>query len=207
MQKEESMMGNIKAVSGLAVSMGMMMSACVSVPTPEEQEQTYLALSDQHFVETLNVVDDPLNPSIEIDTKAGYDDSPQYWGPQDDQFLRANVFRDTGNISVQGYVSSQTVGDAIRGQSVRFEHTLKDREVDRIGVDVSCTVTNCLYYEGYVFSIAPDELASAIAEAETRGERTLVFRIQGQSGKDYDGRFHIGEAKAILGAIEQRSSQ
>lgn len=180
-------------------------TACAVAPTLEEREQVYLALSDQHFEDTLNVVDDPLNPSIEIDTRAGHRDYIFSWGLKNDQFLRADIFRETGNISIQGYVLVETTGDFLRGQQVRFEHSASDRPVDRIAFDVNCNAASCVHHEDIVFSLTQEELEAAVSEAEARGEQTLVFRIQGQSGQDRDGRFHVGELKALLGAISERS--
>ena len=116
-------MGRMKTVMLSGAMLGAV-TACAVAPTLEEREQAYLALTDQHFVDTLNVVDDPLNPSVEIDTRAGHRDYIFSWGLKNDQFLRANIFRETGNISIQGYVLVETTGDFLRGQQVRFEHSI-----------------------------------------------------------------------------------
>lgn len=188
------------AVAGLAG----LTAACAVAPTLEEREQAYLSLSDRHFEDTINVVDDPLNPSVEIDTRAGHRDYVFSWGLRNDQFLRANIFRETGNISIQGYVLVQTTGDFLRGRQVRFEHSIDDRPVDRIDFDVNCNAASCVHSEDIVFSLTREELEAAVSEAEARGQQTLIFRIQGQSGQDRDGRFHVGEVKALLGAVAKR---
>lgn len=195
-------MGRIKTIVLSGALLGAV-SACAVAPTLEEREQAYLALTDQHFEDTLNVVDDPLNPSVEIDTRAGHRDYIFSWGLRNDQFLRANIFRETGNISIQGYVLVETTGDFLRGQQVRFAHSISDRPVDRIAFDVNCNAASCIHREDIVFSLTQEELEAAVLEAEARGEQTLIFRIQGQSGQDRDGRFHIGEVKALLGAFEE----
>lgn len=173
-------------------------TACTVAPTLEEREQTYLALSDQHFEETLSIVDDPLNPTIEINTRAGHRDFIFAWGLKNDQYLRANIFRDTGIISIQGYVIVETTGGFLRGQRVRFEHSIEDRAVDRVAFDANCASISCVHREDLVFTLTLEELRAAVSEAEARGSKTLMFRIQGQSGQDRDGRFHIGEVKALI---------
>lgn len=195
-------MGRMKTIVWSGVMLGAV-AACAVAPTLEEREQVYLALSDQHFQDTLNVVDDPLNPSIEIDTRAGHRDYIFSWGLKNDQFLRADIFRETGNISIQGYVLVETTGDFLRGQQVRFEHSISDRSVDRIGFDVNCNAASCVHREDIVFSLTQDELEAAVTEAEVRSEQTLIFRIQGQSGQDRDGRFHVGEVKALLKEVSE----
>jgi len=74
--------------------------------------------------------------------------------------------------------------------------------VDRISFDVNCNAASCVHREDIVFELTANELRAAIGEAERRDEKTLIFRIQGQSGQDRDGRLHIGEVKALLAAIE-----
>ncbi|MEM1154564.1 MAG: hypothetical protein AAGI44_10505 [Pseudomonadota bacterium] len=179
------------------------LTACAVAPTLEEREASYVALSEQHFTDTLNIVDDPLNPSIEIDTRAGHRDYVFSWELQNDQFLRAFVARESGSVSLQAYVRTQIPGVFLRGTSVTFAHTMETRAVDRIGFDANCSGGRCINSEDVVFSITVDELSAAVEEAERRAERTLVFRIQGQSGRDRDGRFHIEEARAMLSALER----
>ena len=77
-------MGRIKTIVLSGALLGAV-SACAVAPTLEEREQAYLALTDQHFEDTLNVVDDPLNPSVEIDTRAGHRDYIFSWGLRNDQ--------------------------------------------------------------------------------------------------------------------------
>ncbi|MCR9224353.1 MAG: hypothetical protein NXH70_09800 [Hyphomonas sp.] len=197
-------MGRIKNLFLSGALVGLM-SACAVAPTLEEREQIYLALSDQHFEETLNAVDDPLNPSIEIDTERGHRDYIFSWGLKNDQFLRANIIRESGTVLIQGYVLVETTGDFLRGTSVSFAHSIDRRDVDRIGFDVSCNASVCVHREDVVFELTREELQTAVTEAERLGERTLVFRIQGQSGQDRDGRFHVGEVKALLGAVAANS--
>lgn len=189
----------------LSISLLALVGACAVAPTLEERETSYLELSDQHFVDTLSVVDDPLNHSIEINTRAGHRDYIFSWGLRNDQFLRANIFRESGNVSIQGYVQVQTTGDFLRGSTVTFAHTIGTRAVERIGFDVDCNTASCIHSEDVVFNLTADELEDAISEAERRGERTLDFRIQGQSGQDRDGRFHIGEVKALLNEVSKQS--
>lgn len=191
---------------GCSITVLAIVSACAVAPTLEEREQVYLALSDQHFEDTLIIVDDPLNPSIEIDTERGHRDYIFSWGLKNDQFLRANIIRDSGTILIQGYVIVETTDDFLRGTSVSFAHSIDRRDVDRIGFDVNCNAASCVHKEDIVFEFTADELQAAIDEAERRNEKTLMFRIQGQSGQDRDGRFHIGEVKALLQAIQKLAS-
>lgn len=197
-------MGLLKCLGSSATAVAML-SACAVAPTLEEREQVYLALSDQHFEDTLIIVDDPLNPSIEIDTEQGHRDYIFSWGLKNDQFLRANIIRDSDTVLIQGYVIVETTGDFLQGTSVSFAHSIDRRDVDRINFDVNCNSATCVHREDVVFEFTPDELQAAITEAERRGEKTLIFRIQGQSGQDRDGRFHVGEVKALLAAIERSS--
>lgn len=193
-------MGLVKRL-GCSVSALAIVTACAVAPTLEEREQVYLALGDLHFEDTLIIVDDPLNPSIEIDTEQGHRDYIFSWGLKNDQFLRANIIRDRGTVLIQGYVIVETTGEFLRGTSVSFTHSIDRRDVDRISFDVNCNAATCVHREDIVFDLTADELRAAIIEAERLGEKTLIFRIQGQSGQDRDGRFHIGEMKALLRAI------
>lgn len=177
-------------------------ASCAIAPTIEERETAYLALGADHFKETLEIIDDPLNPSIELNTKAAYMDQIFGFALKNDQFLRANIVRADGSVGLQGYVMNESTADWLRGSSVRFAHTLKDRLVTRVHFDAQCPGGHCRYREDFVFSLKAEELRAAIAEAKSRGEQTLIFRIQGQGGVDRDGRFHIGEAAALLDAIE-----
>tara|TARA_R110002072_G_scaffold20532_3_gene74304 strand:- start:355 stop:969 length:615 start_codon:yes stop_codon:yes gene_type:complete len=188
-------------LAGLVLST---IAACAITPTLEEREQSYLSLSEDHFRSTLNVVDDPLNPSINISTRESYQDYQFSFGPKDDQFLRGMKFRDTGKVVLQGYVTSDINGIWLSPVSITFEHTLSTRPVDRIGFDANrCSSYGCMHYEEMVFALTLEELDVVIAALEQRGETTLKFRIKGQNGVDRDGRFHANELKAFRGAVRE----
>ena len=189
-------------VSALALSVG----ACQVGPSLEEREAAYLGLSEAHWQSTLNRVDDPLNPTIEIDTRAGYRDYPFSFGPKDDQFLRARVPRNESTILLQGYVTSEIRGNWLMPQSVGFADVIPSRGVSRVSFDVyGCgggIAGDCLYYEEMVFDLSLEDLDALIEHAEKSSERFVRFRVQGQSGIDRDGRFHLNELKAMREALE-----
>ena len=191
----------LAALAGSAV-----LGACVTGPTPAEWEANFMALEGAHFFESLNIVDDPLNPSVEIDTRGAHRDYQYDFDLQNDQFLRTNIFRETGNIAIQGYVISESLEDWLSPTQVTFSTGLKTRSVDRLDFDVNCnSFGGCRHTEVMVFNISQAELRQTILELETSGDVILSFRIQGQKGWDRDGRFHIGELKAMLEAVEQHS--
>ena len=187
------------ALAGLAVA------GCATSQTPEEREASFLGLTQGHFAETVAVIDDPLNSSIRINTRAGYRDYQFSFGPRDDQFLRAYVPRGEGPLSLQGYVTSEiNAHSALQPTNVNFEHTLALRDVTRVNLDVRfCGGSGCLYYEEMVFDITAGELEELISEMERRQELFVRFRIQGLSGLQRDGRFHVSELKAFQTAFQQ----
>lgn len=196
-------MKSIPAIAAITVL--TMVSGCASIPTPEERDGAFLMMSQADFAKGVSVVDDPLNPSIEISTKDAWRDYQFSFGPHEDQFLRGYKFRDTGNIALQGYVTSDRNGTWLRPMSVTFAHTLSTRDVDRISFDVrGCSRYGCMHREDMVFLFSPEELDEVISALEARSEALFVFRIQGQSGVDRDGQFHVNELKAFREAVRAR---
>ena len=197
----------MKPISKLAFGLSLlgMVQACAVAPTLDEREDAYLALTTAHFTETLSIVDDPLNPTIEMDTMAGHRDYIFSWGLKNDQFLRANIIRESGEAIIQGYVLVETTGGFLGGSTITFAHSIDSRMVDRINFDVNCNSATCVHTEHLVFDLALDEIAAAIAEADRREELTLPFRVKGQSGQDRDGRFHVNEMRAFRDAVHVKS--
>ena len=194
---------NLKHVLMTILAVPLTGACATAPPTSAKWEAAFLALSDEHFLETLDSLDDPLNPSIEINTHAAHRDYQYALDLKNDQFLRANIFRETGTIVIQAYVVSESYDDFLAPTSVSFSHGLMTRNVDRLDFDVNCNSFGaCRHIEPMVFQISPDELSNTIAAMEASGELVLSFRIQGRKGWDRDGRFHIGEMKALLGAVQ-----
>lgn len=187
-----------------APALAAVLAACAITPTLEEQEAAYLAMTQEAFASGLTVIDDPLNPSVEINTQGAYRDYKFSFGPHEDQFLRGYQFRDTGHVALQAYVTSDINGTWLHPVSVSFLHTLSTRDVERIGFDANrCTTYGCMHKEDMYFLFSTDELDQVIEAMETRGETTFAFRIQGQSGIDRDGRFHINELRAFREAVKE----
>lgn len=191
--------------TALALFAAISVAGCAITPTLEEREQSFQALSLDHFRSGIDFLDDPLTPTINLNTRPGYQDYQFSCRPREDQFLRAMKFRESGNITLQAYVTSDRNSQWLMPTSVTFPHTLSTRKVDRIGSDVSrCTSYGCMTSEEMIFEITPEELDAVISAMEARNERVLDFRIKGQTGVDRDGRFHINELKAFREAVKQK---
>lgn len=189
------------ALSAIALA-----SACATSQTPAEREAQFIELSPAHFTEQLEVVDDPLNHDIRINTRPGWRDYQFSFGPRNDQFLRASLSRN-GSVSIlQAYVTAEAnTSSALQPVSVNFEHTIELRDVDRVDLDVrSCSSSGCLYYEQMVFDLTLAEIDQLIAGIEARSDRVVRFRIQGLSGRQHDGRFHVSELRAFRDVVLAR---
>ncbi|MBB35451.1 MAG: hypothetical protein CME88_05950 [Hirschia sp.] len=178
-------------------------TACAGISTPSQREETYLSLDVAFFLQNLEVVDDPLNPTIELNTRAAVLDHRLTPDATGDQFLRANIHRESGDILLQGYVTNKSTAGWLKPTMVVFEHSLSSRDVVRVATDVDCSQYGCMHYEDMVFSITPEELDTTIAETEAQGARFIRFRIQGQSGVDRDGRFHVAEMAAMRSVLAE----
>ena len=190
-----------------APALALVLTGCAVTETLEERENAFLTMTEPHFAAGVSVVDDPLNPSIEINTRGSYQDFQFVWGPQEDQFLRGYKFRETGHVAVQGYVTSDINGTWLHPVSVTFQHTLSTRPVDRVSFDANrCSSYGCMHREDMVFEFTPEELDQVIADMKAKGETVFAFRIQGQSGVDRDGRFHVNELKAFRDAVKETFS-
>jgi len=186
-----------------APALMLALTGCAVTETLEERETAFLTRTTPDFAAGIKVIDDPLNPTIEINTIAAYQDYQFSWGPQEDQFLRAYKFRDTGNVTLQGYVVSDIHGTWLHPISVTFQDTLSTRQVDRINYEAHhCSAQGCMHREDIVFEFTTEELDQVIADMEVKGDTVFVFRIQGRSGVDRDGRFHINELKAFRDAVK-----
>lgn len=108
MQKEIFMKHTAVALAALVALTSV--AGCAITPTLEEREQSFQALSLDHFRNGIDFVDDPLNPTINLNTRPGYQDYQFSFGPREDQFLRAMKFRETGDISLQGAVRLMRTG-------------------------------------------------------------------------------------------------
>jgi hypothetical protein len=184
------------------LALALVLTGCAVTETLEERENTFLAMTEPDLAAGVSVVDDSLNPSIEINTRGAYQDFQFIWGPQEDQFLRGYKFRDTGRVVLQGYVTSEINGTWLHPVSATFQHTLSTRPVERVSFDANrCSSYGCMHREDMVFEFTPEELDQVIADMEAKGETIFAFRIQGQSGVDRDGRFHINELKAFRDAV------
>mgnify|MGYP003637396249 CR=1 FL=1 len=190
-----------------APALALVLTGCAVTETLEERENAFLTMTEPDFTAGVSVVDDPLNPSIEINTRGSYQDFQFVWGPQEDQFLRGYKFRETGHVALQGYVTSDINGTWLHPVSVTFRHTLSARPVDRISFDANrCSSYGCMHREDMVFEFTPEELDQVIADMEAKDETAFAFRIQGQSGVDRDGRFHLNELKAFRIAVRETFS-
>jgi len=178
-------------------------SGCATTQSPEERELEFLALSPAHFTQSLSVTDDPLNPDVRINTRAGWRDYQFSFGPRDDQFLRASLPRNEGIAVLQAYVTAEAnTTSALQPVSVNFEHSVEARDVDRVNLDVrSCSRNSCIYYEEMVFDLTLAEINQLITGIEDRSHPVVRFRIQGLSGRQRDGRFHISELRAFRDAV------
>lgn len=180
-----------------APALALVLTGCAVTETLEERENTFLTMTEPDFSVGVSVVDDPLNPSIEINTRGTYRDFQFSWSPLEDQFLRGYKFRETGQAALQGYV-----GTWLHPVSVTFQHTLSTRPVERVSFDANrCSSYGCMHREDMVFEFTPEELDQVIADMEAKGEKVFAFRIRGQSGVDRDGRFHLNELKAFRTAV------
>lgn len=179
-----------------------LLTACASIPTPDEWEANFLAMNQADFAPGISVTDDPLNPAVEINSKSAFRDYQFSFDLDNDQFLRGYRFRDTGRVTLQGYVTSEVHGSWVQPISVTFSNALGTRAVERVHFDASrCSQYGCLHREEMVFEFTPDELDGLISSMEESGEQILKFRVQGRSGIDLDRRFQINELKAFREAV------
>jgi len=200
-------MTNLKHFLMAVVAIPLTGACAAAPPTSAKWEANFLALTDEHFSETVDIVDDPLNPSIEINTRAAHRDYQYALDLQNDQFLRANIFRKTGTVVIQGYVVSESYDDFLAPTTISFSTGMETKTVDRLGFDVKCNSFGaCRHIEDMVFQIGQEELENTITAMEESGEAVLGFRVQGQKGWDRDGRFHIGEMRAMLEAVKSHSA-
>lgn len=184
-----------------AASLGLV-TACQVGPSLEDRETAYLSLSEAHWQDATRIVDDPLNPTIEISTRAGYDDQVFLFALKNDQFLRARIARDTGKVLIQGYVTHEDPHDWLAPSLVSFADIIDTRPVNTVDFEAYACGNGCQHYEEMVFDLSEADLQRLIKHAEKTGKGFVPFRIQGQTGLRYDGRFHINELRAMQAAVE-----
>lgn len=170
------------------------LTACMSL---EERQAAFRALPQSYFQDRIVVEDDPLNPSIRINTRNSFHDL----SVSNDQFLRASIMRGSGTLLLQVYVTTRTLDGWFQPSRVTFLHTLSDRSVRRLAFDVNCQNLGCRHYEDMAFDISAAELDGMIEALEAKGETAFVFRVHGRSGLHHDGVFHINELKAFRDVI------
>ncbi|MEP1230195.1 MAG: hypothetical protein ABJG88_05930 [Litorimonas sp.] len=190
----------------------VLLSSCVSVDeiAVEYQKTTlakYSELPIEHFKDKMVIKDDALETEVVYTTRMGSQPNPSgdpyisLISNKSDEFMRAIVPKNGGDVIYQIYLSLESA-DWRHPYQINFGEALGSKSVTRIGVDASCTSSNCKNYEDATVTLTPSDLDKMIAYLEDGGLSLLPFRVKSQSGRDYDSALSLSELTAIRQALK-----
>lgn len=175
-----------------------------------KRERAAIAMTPEQIADMAEVVNDPMDTTIQISTRPFFTDRSGLLGiSTEDKFIRVFIDKKTGEMAFQGYIWLQYVGEWQFFDSVNIQlpdgpqPTKAQRVADRV---ISCQAYGCIKQEDVAFDIPEMVMRNVALEAQAGTADQWYFRLTGRiQGGITTGMLKTEIAGALIAAEREKA--